>query len=667
MTGLSRRLVPIALFAASVAGAQANNAAVTQQDAWNPERILKAETFVRPPANIERIIMAPRVDISFSAPSPDRSWFLKTAGADRGDLNAYGKPHIYLAGVIIDTVANRARSLTTSTRQQLILLDPRTNVSRAIETPKGATISAQSWSPTGTHVAYIANFEKESHAFVADAATGKAVQLTKTPLLATLMTGVEWTGDGRSIVVVQLPDARGAKPTHGTNGIEDGPQVRLTESRIIPQVMHYSLLEDPHDKALLKYYTTGQLAVIDIRTKVLRKLGAPAMIRSVDASPDGRYFRVTQMTEPFSYLVPASNFGSVEELWDASGKVITTLSKQPLREGERQNTTDIVQRGGGRGGDAVADTGRRSIQWNPVGPGLVYLQSTFTQPAPSAARGSNPNQPRQASSVKYVAWAPPFGAGDTKVVYEGSGRMTGVSYSVDGKTMFVADSGAVIAIRDGKRFNLGRGVTLPAANAGFGFGGGRGGAANADTTVSGGALAGRPNAQGIQSVIVSTDNKSVFVSGTRQPGANWQTQSPRPWVDRLDIETAQRTRVFDNTDPKAYDEFVTALDDDYSKFLYTHEGPTVIQDVYLRDTRANSSTRITANKDVAPDVTGAISKRLQVTRPRDGFKFFVDVTLPKDWTPGTRLPGIIWFYPREYTGQADYDRSKYSININRCP
>ena len=276
MTGLSRRLVPIVLFATSVAGAQANNAAVTQQDAWNPERILKAETFVRPPANIERIIMAPRVDISFSAPSPDRSWFLKTAGADRGDLNAYGKPHIYLAGVIIDTVANRARSLTTSTRQQLILLDPRTNVSRVIETPKGATISAQSWSPTGTHVAYIASFEKESHVFVADAATGKAVQLTKTPLLATLMTGVEWTGDGRSIVVVQLPDARGAKPTHGPNGIEDGPQVRLTESRIIPQVMHYSLLEDPHDKALLKYYTTGQLAVIDIRTRVIRKLGAPA-------------------------------------------------------------------------------------------------------------------------------------------------------------------------------------------------------------------------------------------------------------------------------------------------------------------------------------------------------------------------------------------------------
>jgi dipeptidyl aminopeptidase/acylaminoacyl peptidase len=673
MTGLSRRLVPLVLFAASTAAGQSANA-VTQQDAWDPQRILKTETYVRPRAAIERIIMAPRVDISFTSPSPDRKWFLKTEGADRGDVVAYGKPHIYLAGVVIDTLANRARSLTTSTRQQLMLVNPVTGATRTIETPKGATISAPSWSPAGTHVGYIANFDKESHVFVADAATGKSVQLTKTPLLATLMTGFEWTGDGKGVVVVQLPDARGAKPTHGANGVEDGPQVRMTDSRIVPQVIHYSLLQDPHDKALLEYYATGQLAIIDVRTRAIRRIGAPAMIRSVDASPDGQYFRVTQMAEPFSYLVPASNFGSVEELWDASGKVVATLNRNALREGERQNTTDVAPRGGGgRGGDAPADTGKRSMQWNPIGPGLVYLQSVFTAGASSGrangrAGAGGPGGGPQPSAVKYVAWAPPFGVADAKVVYEGSGRMTGVSYSVDGKTMFVADSGAVIAIRDGKRFNLGRGVTLPSAGGfGFGFGGGRGGAANADTSVAGGALALRPNALGIASVVVSPDGRSVFVSGTRQPGANWQAQGPRPWVDRLDIETAKRTRVFDNTDAGAYDQFVTALDDDYSQFIYTHESPTVITDAYVRDAKMNTNRKITNNRDVAPEVTGAIHKRLSVTRPRDGMRFFVDVTLPRTWTPGTRLPGIIWFYPREYSSQAQYDGSKYSTNINQFP
>jgi dipeptidyl aminopeptidase/acylaminoacyl peptidase len=660
------RLVAIAATVATSAAAQSNN-----QPAWNPQQVLKTETFVSPPPVVERIIKTPRTDITFTAPSPDRKWFLKSGGVDRGDIMAYGKPHIYLAGLPIDTLANRSRTLTTSTRQSLVLVDPRSGATRPIETPKGASISGQSWSPNGTQVAYIANFDNASHIYVADAVTGRAAQVTKTPILGTLVTGFEWTGDGKSIVTVLVPDMRGAKPVHGTNGVEDGPQVRLTDSRIVPQVIHYSLLQDPHDKAMLKYYTTGQLAIIDAKTRAVRKLGAPAMIRSIDPSPDGQYVRVTRMTEPFSYLVPASNFGSIEEVWDMSGKVLATLNTTPLREGER-TSTDIVARGGGRGGDTPgSDTAKRNIQWNPVGPGLVYLQSVF-----ASAEGGNAGRggrgaaqgPRQASSVKYVNWTAPFTAADAKVIYEGSGRMTGVSYGVDGKTMFVADSGTVIAVRDGKRFNLGAGVTMPSGGfSGFGGGGGRGGATGADTTVRGGTLAMRMNNVGLPAVVVSTDGKSVYVAGTRTPGPNWQSQAPRPWVDRIDIETGKRTRVFDNTEAGAYDEFMTALDDDYSQYIYSHESPTTVADAWLRDTKANSTKKITNNKDVAPEVSGAQYKRIVVTRPRDGLKFFADVTLPKDWKPGTKLPGIIWFYPREYTTQAEYDRSKYGTNVNRFP
>src|SRR4026208_2360448 len=82
------------------------------QDSWNPDEVLKKEGYVRPPAVVERIITAPRTDISFSTPSPDRKWFVRTAMADRGDVRDYGKPHIYLGGVAVDTRANRARMMT---------------------------------------------------------------------------------------------------------------------------------------------------------------------------------------------------------------------------------------------------------------------------------------------------------------------------------------------------------------------------------------------------------------------------------------------------------------------------------------------------------------------------------------------------------------------------
>ena len=658
------------------------------QPAWDPHQILRAESFVKPPADVERIIRAARTDITFSAPSPDRKWFLRTPASDRGTIADYGKPHLFLGGVQIDTRANRARSLTTATRTGLVLVDPRTMAMKTIETPRGAKVSAQSWSPAGNRIAYIASFDAASHIFVADVASGKSVQVTKTPILATLVTSLDWSADGGSIVTVLVPDGRGPAPTHGENGIEDGPQVRLTEGRRIPQTMHASLLEDKHDKAMLKYYTTGQLALIDVKSKAIRKIGAPAMFRSVDISPDGQHLRVTKMEEPFSYLVPASNFGSVQELWDLSGKVIATLARTPLREGER--TDDDPAPAGGRGGaqQSASDTGKRNIQWNPVGAGLVYMESVFpprgnaagAAPAGGAAgRGARggggagrggQNAAPQPTSVRYMSWLPPYGPGDTKLLYEGSGRLTSVAFSADGRTMFVADSGTVTAIRTAepsKRFNLGRGITLAGGGGGGGFGGrgGGGGGGGADST-GGGPLAMKTGPNGQSVVALGTDNRSVFVTGTRAPAANWTTQAPRPWLDRLDIETGQRTRIFESP-ADGYDEIVAPLDDDYSQYIYTHESPTTITDAYLRDVKAGTSRKLTSNTDVAPEITAAVRKRFQVTRPRDGIRFWVDVTLPRDWREGQRLPGIIWFYPREYATPEAYDRSRYSTNINSFP
>ncbi|MEA3247260.1 MAG: prolyl oligopeptidase family serine peptidase, partial [Gemmatimonadota bacterium] len=273
------------------------------------------------------------------------------------------------------------------------------------------------------------------------------------------------------------------------------------------------------------------------------------------------------------------------------------------------------------------------------------------------------------TSVRYMNWLPPFGAGDTKVLYEGGPQLGTVAYSENGKVMFAADSGTVFAVRTddpSKRYNLGRGVTLPGGGfGGRGGGGGRGGfGAGGDSTALGGALLTRRNPAGESVVLLGADGKTVAVQGTRQPGAKWSSEAPRPWVDRLDIETGQRSRVLDSP-ADGYDQFVTALDDDLSAILYTHESPTTIPDVWLKD--ASGARKITSNVDVGPEVTGAQVKRFEVTRPRDGNRMWVDVTLPKDWKPGTKVPGVIWFYPREYTSQADYERSRYNTNINRFP
>ncbi|MFN5582736.1 prolyl oligopeptidase family serine peptidase [Gemmatimonas sp.] len=659
----------LALLSAGTLPAQ-NAAPVTPATAWDPQQTLRTETFVRPPANIERMIMAPRVDISFTSQSPDGRWFLRTSGTDRGDIRAYGAPHIWLGGLQIDTRANRARSVTTSTRTGLTLVAPQSGAARTIQVPARATISSPVWSPRGTHVAFIANFPSASYAYVADVATGRSTRLSERPLLATLVTDLDFTADGRHVVAVLVPTSRGPEPQHGADGIEDGPQVRLTESRAVPQPVHFSLLQDPHDKALLTYHTTGQVALIDVRSKAVKPVGAPTMVRALDAAPDGRYLRVTRMAEPFSYLVPVSSFGAVQELWDATGKVVAVLSTTTTREGRDADFGAAMR-------TVSSDTGKRNVQWNPIGPGLIYLQNVPAAgaPVPSGTRngseggasartaGMAPVQVR-APRGQLVLWKAPFGPNDTTVLYQGGPQLSAAMYSLDSTTLFVSDSGAVIAVRvknPAERYNLGRNVSLPSLQRAFGDGAAPRG--SSDSTA--GQLLTR-RVGNASYVLLAKDGKQVAVSGTRVPGANWATQAPRPWLDRLDLTTKTRTRLMDSP-ADAYEEFVAALDADVTQFLVTRESRTTIPDAWLRTAGSSDAKQLTKNVDVGPEVSGAIFKRIKVTRPRDGTSYWTDVTLPRDWKPGQKLPGIIWFYPREYTSATDYERSRWNTNINAFP
>ena len=132
----------------------------------------------------------------------------------------------------------------------------------------------------------------------------------------------------------------------------------------------------------------------------MTKFGKPAMITAVDMKPDGKYARVTRMTKPFSYIVPVSSFGSIEEVWDATGTALAKLSERPLNLGAQADTPDPVVDptnphagaarqpaaggGGGRGG-AANDNGKRELTWRADGQGFNYLQ--LEPPPPARERG----------------------------------------------------------------------------------------------------------------------------------------------------------------------------------------------------------------------------------------------------------------------------------------
>ncbi len=666
------RLAFIALLAAVPYTLLAQAQSPRPQQSW-ADQIIQQETYATPPPELASAVLAPRhLNTTLGDLSPDRQWFLNEVGDGPVVMATFARPFDELGGVFIDFKANRSRALTIRNNVAIEVISATDGTRRAIALPAGARVSGAQWSPTGTHISFLMHGEDATHIWVADAATLKARQVTKTPLLATLTSAVEWTDDGKHVTAVFVPDGRRPRPVKPAAPV--GPEVSLAESNDRNRLRTYaSLMKTQYDFDLLEWHVTGQLGVVDVTTQAMRKVGAPQMFRSFDMSPDGQHARITRMTKPFSYIVPVSNFGQVEEVWDATGKALVELSSRPINLGVQQATPDPdAQPAGGRGGANQA--GRRELAWRSDGQGFTYLEQ---EPAPAGGeggragrgggdeaaqaggrqgggrQGGGANQPARPDRV--YQWTAPFTDATKKVIYENTARMTGHRYSEDMQMLFFRETSgstatdyAVELATPGTKHRLVSYTTSDFyANPGslMGVGGGGGG---------------RGGGAGGGAVLLSKDRANVFYSGTVYDKAPDQN-GPKSFIDQVAIRTGEKQRIFEGSNANVWERVNSVLDIDARRFILAVESPTAPPQQFLLDNGARK--QLTNNEDMHPDLTNAPRERFVVERP-DGFKFRVVVNLPPGYQKGTRLPALFWFYPREYATQEAYDQPDRTFNKN---
>jgi dipeptidyl aminopeptidase/acylaminoacyl peptidase len=645
-----------------------------QQSVEADRALLAQERYVTPPPEVARLVTAPRqLNSTLTQQSPDQRHFLVLHGDGLGSQQRFGKPHYYLGGLQVDYRANRARTLTTRGNSAIEIVDAESGARTKVEIPNGATASSPSWSPDGKQVAFLANFDDASYVYVADAKSGSAHRASGRAALPVLSTALDWTPDGGAVYAVLVPEPRMAVPREPA--VADGPIVRMTAPGVKNKTRTYaSLLEGPYQKALLEYYGTGQLARIDARSGAVRNVGAPAMINEVSVSPDGQLLRVTVMQKPFSYAVPVASFGTEEQLWSADGKLLSTLARRPLREGDAGD--DPTAR-------SASDSGRRSITWYPGG-GVAFLMQ---DPAPRRARGAaartdttsdapagdSTRGPRRKDRL-YV-WTAPFDSAGAKPIVESDNRMAGVVFTTDGKWAVLSESANGVAhtyavsLADPtakKTIYRARGAQVGFNTGGFGGGGNpRGGPDDNEFYANPGTVVLR-QAGGTPRALVSSDGASLFLEGTRYD-RNPQTTSPRMFVDKVDLASGggTKTRLFES-DTAVYESGPIPVDADFARFVVTRETETQVPDQFLRDRASGQLKRLTENKDVTAEVTRLPRKLIQVTRA-DGYKFWTTVTLPAGYRDGNRLPAMFWFYPYEYTDQESYDRTRRTFNKHKFP
>jgi dipeptidyl aminopeptidase/acylaminoacyl peptidase len=663
------------LLAASLIPILAGPVAVqAQSGSWNAEEILATKAFARPPEAIAEAALAPRhLNVTLTDVSPDRRWFLDEVGDGLVTMDVFSKPFHELGGMFIDYQANRNRTLTIRNNAGLQVFDARTGAQRNIQVPDGARVSGAAWSPDGSSLAFFAHFEDGTHIYLADPENGRSRQVTRRPVLATLVTSFEWTADGRQIATVLVPEDRAPMPVEPV--IPTGPQVKLTEDGENRLRTYASLMATPHDEALLEWHATGQLALIDVDSRDVHEMGEPTMVRSMDFSPTGEYARVTRMVKPFSYVAPVNSFGRVEEIWDTDGNVLAELEETPLNTGIEDDDDDD---------DSVE---RRQLAWREDGQGLSYLEqepapeedSTSAgddapADAPAAGRGGRGGAGGQEDQEggarsrrmdRVMQWLPPFDSASARVVYEQTTRMQSARFSPDHQALFITErqggNTTEVAVflddpetkhrlvrygnddfydRPGSLVMTGGRVSAGGRGGAF-FGGGDGGG----------------------TVQLAADGEHVFYAGT-QYDEDPMAVAPRAFLDRLAIRTGDKERVWE-ADNEGVDERILAiLDIDALDLVVNRESPSEIGQSWRR--QGETLTRLTRNVDYSPDLTSAPVERFVVERP-DGFRFRVTVNLPPGYQEGTRLPAMFWFYPREYEDQESYDEGARTYNKNSFP
>ncbi len=630
-------------FASSLDAQNSNGAAMATPDM----QALQTEDYLAPSDEIVAAVLAPRwEDVSLSNGDPTNTWFLNAVSDGLPSLASFAKPHYNLGAWKVDPRAKRNRNLTTRNSVGYQIIHREDGRTIDIEIPEGARVSGGQWSPDGSKIGFMAHFDDRTEIYVADASDGDSRQITRGPILATNVTSFSWSGDGSEIFVVLPPENWGPEPVKPE--VPETPMVRLTTDTENRLRTYFDLIEDPWEMRVIEYYSTGQVAAINVDNRNVERIGPEAMISGINVSPDGQLLQVTMMVPPFSYIVPTSSVGRRTELWDRSGRVVEVLNERDLNESAIGGDDDDEEE------DDTPE--KRGLTWRTDGgEGMMFLLRDPEAEEPE--EGSDEEAAPRMDRLYY--WLPPYNDDSMELVYETERQMQSVAFDASGDMLFITrrQGGGQNATT---RVHV---VDLTAADREEKLVWEREG--DTELTEEPGTIAYMEGPNGGRVVRTSSDGSSIFLTGTQyfeDPDQN----APRPFAERKNIETGEVERIWQSS-PNMYETIDVVLDRDMNELIVERQSPTIVPNQHYLNLTTGEDRQVTNNPDHTPEITQLRRERFMVTRP-DGIESLVEVTLPPGYRDGQAPPpAMFWFYPREYEDQEDYSEGFERFNKNTFP
>ncbi len=569
-----------------------------------------AEVYRKPPqAVLDALNAPPTPTLSIS---PTRAYAIQGSPVRYPPIAELAQPMLRLAGQRINPKTNGPHNTTFNSSLVLRKLPEGTEIK--LELPPNPKLSAAHWSPDGTHFAFTNTTGAGIELWIGDTATGKTHRIEGVRVNEVMSspfpgggrggTGggpVQWLPGGKALLVQMVKPNRGAAPREPL--VPAGPAVQESLGGAAPVVTHEDMLGNPHDEDLWEYYATSQLATVDLATSHAVPVGKAGIIESARISPDSRYFLVTTIHRPFSYLHQYREFPKEIEVWDHAGKLVRKIASQPLE--------DKVPING-------VPTGPRNVQWRPSAPATLLWVEALDG---GDLRNRVPHRDR------IVALTAPF-RGDPREIVETEQRFAGIQMAAAGGMALVDDSER--RTRRIRTFQIdldkpGEPRLIWSRN-------------SQDRYHDPGRPIERTMPNGSAAILM--EGNSLYLTG-----AGASPTGDHPFLDRFDLATLKAERIF-QCDADHYETVAALLDDRASKFLTRRESPTEPPNYFVR-TAGGGMTAVTHFPDPQP-IFRKVTKQLVTYRRADGVPLSFDLYLPPDYKPGTPLPTIVWAYPREY-------------------
>ncbi|MFA6110196.1 MAG: prolyl oligopeptidase family serine peptidase [Candidatus Latescibacterota bacterium] len=413
---------------------------------------------------------------------------------------------------------------------------------------------------------------------------------------------MSWVPDSHGLLCKLVAADRGGPPLQPA--VLHGPFVHENQGEIIPPRNHPDMLGSAYDEVLFEYYTTSQIARVNLSGEVT-PIGAPGGFAKVLLSPDGAYLFVETVHRPFSHMVPFYRFPMRLEIWDREGRRVREVADLPLAE-------QIPIAFG------AVRCGPRHLGWRADTPATLFWVE--------AQDGGDPRQ--QAEVRDEVTMLPAPFVDEPHRLIQLAWRYQEVIWGNDHLAL-VSEHWRKAGTSRTWIFDPSNSEATPRVLWGH------------KVERGGGTPLRRWNASGRTVLHTTTDERGFYCVGGGFP------QAHGPGLYRLDQATLSTECVW-QAEESGIEAPTDILDEGATRLLTWRQTDPEPRNCFLRDLEQGTLTQLTHFSNPTPQFKDVQTRLISYQR-RDGLELATVLYLPLGYEPQDGpLPAVVWAYPHEH-------------------